>query len=126
MITKEEAKEMFLEESKEHLESLKPILLELKALLPASDKQKVYSVYRAAHSIKGTASFLAFQNITKLAKAMESVMGKVRDGEKNLSESDFDTMINCAEKMETMIDEIDESEDLNIEEYLEVLHNLSS
>lgn len=59
----------FIEESKEHLETLEKGLLDLQATV--ADQERVNELFRAAHSVKGGAAMLGFTSIQKTAHRLE-------------------------------------------------------
>jgi two-component system chemotaxis sensor kinase CheA len=69
----------FVEESREHLLTLEEDILGLESDGKTVNDDLVNKVFRVAHSIKGTAAFLALDKIKDLAHAMESLLGLFRD-----------------------------------------------
>jgi two-component system chemotaxis sensor kinase CheA len=69
----------FVEESREHLLTLEEDILGLESDGKSVNDELVNKVFRVAHSIKGTAAFLALDKIKDLAHAMESLLGLFRD-----------------------------------------------
>jgi chemotaxis protein histidine kinase CheA len=59
----------FIEEAKEHLETLEKGLLDLKSAL--ADTETVNEMFRAAHSVKGGAAMLGFDSIKTTAHRLE-------------------------------------------------------
>ena len=62
---------LFIQEAGEHLETLEADLLQLEN--NPRDAQRLNRIFRAAHSIKGTAGFFGLTPITDLARVMQSV-----------------------------------------------------
>lgn len=65
----EEIVRFFIEEGKEHLDTLERGLLDLKASM--KDPEMVNEMFRAAHSVKGGAAMLGFSSIQKTAHRLE-------------------------------------------------------
>lgn len=65
----EEIIRFFIEEGKEHLDTLERGLLDLKASM--KDPEMVNEMFRAAHSVKGGAAMLGFSSIQKTAHRLE-------------------------------------------------------
>ncbi|PSB04876.1 Hpt domain-containing protein [Merismopedia glauca] len=61
----------FIEEAKEHLETLEKGILDLENAI--QDSERVNEMFRAAHSIKGGAAMLGFDSIKKVAHRFEDV-----------------------------------------------------
>ncbi|MGB5768251.1 MAG: Hpt domain-containing protein [Crocosphaera sp.] len=59
----------FIEEAKEHLETLETGLLELSSVV--EDQERLNEMFRAAHSIKGGAAMLGYGSIQKIAHRLE-------------------------------------------------------
>lgn len=59
----------FIEEAKEHLQTLEQGILQLSAV--ASDAERVNEMFRAAHSVKGGAAMLGYNSIQKTAHRLE-------------------------------------------------------
>jgi chemotaxis protein histidine kinase CheA len=59
----------FIEEAKEHLDTIEQSLLNLK--LTVTDADQLNELFRAAHSIKGGAAMLGFQSIQKIGHHLE-------------------------------------------------------
>jgi len=59
----------FIEEAKEHLDTLEKGILELSAVM--QDTERVNELFRAAHSIKGGAAMLGYNSIQKVAHRLE-------------------------------------------------------
>ncbi len=59
----------FIEEAKEHLETLERGILELSSVI--EDSERVNEMFRAAHSIKGGAAMLGYGSIQKTAHRLE-------------------------------------------------------
>ena len=79
----------FIEEAKEHLDTIEKGLLDLSAVV--KDPDTVNEMFRAAHSVKGGAAMLGFGSIQKTAHRLE-------DGFKILKEND----INVDRNLETL------------------------
>ncbi|RMF26413.1 MAG: histidine kinase [Cyanobacteria bacterium J083] len=59
----------FIEEAKEHLQTLEQGILQLSAV--AQDPERVNEMFRAAHSVKGGAAMLGYNSIQKTAHRLE-------------------------------------------------------
>lgn len=59
----------FIEEAKEHLETLERGILELSAVM--DDSERLNEMFRAAHSIKGGAAMLGYSSIQKISHRLE-------------------------------------------------------
>jgi len=68
----------FLVESTENLEQLDRDLVALES--NPADREKLASIFRTIHTIKGTCGFLGFSKLEKVAHAGESLLSRLRDG----------------------------------------------
>ncbi len=74
----------FIEEAKEHLETLEQGLLDLSTA--GEDSEQVDELFRAAHSIKGGGAMLGYGSIQKTAHRLEDAFKVFRDGKVNVDE----------------------------------------
>jgi chemotaxis protein histidine kinase CheA len=67
----------FIEEAKEHLETLERGILELSSVI--EDPERVNEMFRAAHSIKGGAAMLGYGSIQKTAHRLEDAFKVLKE-----------------------------------------------
>ena len=79
-----EGRQIFAEESSELLEQSESILLKLEDE-PDSD-ELINDLFRAVHTIKGSAGIFGFDDVVSFTHVAESVMGRLRDKEISLDE----------------------------------------
>lgn len=72
---------MFVEDTREHLADIETALMDMERGGADIDEELVNKVFRAAHSIKGGASFLNLNNIRDLAHKLENILHMVRNRE---------------------------------------------
>jgi two-component system chemotaxis sensor kinase CheA len=75
---RETYRETYREESRELLEKLEKLALELAAA--PGDPRPVPEMFRALHTIKGTAAMFEYEEVAKIAHALESLFANIRDG----------------------------------------------
>ncbi|MGC9504245.1 Hpt domain-containing protein [Baaleninema sp.] len=78
----EEIVRFFIEEGKEHLNTLENGLLDLQATV--KDPEQVNELFRAAHSVKGGAAMLGYGSIQKVAHRLEDYFKVLRDNPINV------------------------------------------
>lgn len=83
MIDDAELRTLFQAESEEHLQSLETGLLQLEA--EPRDAACLETVFRAAHSLKGSARMLGVEGLESLAHHFEDELGAARRGRRVLS-----------------------------------------
>ena len=74
----------FLEESEENLDQLDQDFVSLEQ--DPHDLERLDSIYRAIHTIKGTSGFFGFSKLGAVAHAAENLLSRLRDGDITLNE----------------------------------------
>ncbi|MDM8533100.1 chemotaxis protein CheA [Clostridiaceae bacterium HSG29] len=96
--------EIFIDESKEHLQEMNQILLELEN---KPDNLKLLdAIFRIAHTIKGMAGTMGYSKITNLTHKMESLMHEVRTGKVKVSEKIVDILFECFDALEEYVENL--------------------
>ena len=70
--------EIFIDETKEHLQSLNEQLLIIEKEPENTDT--INEIFRAAHSLKGMAGTMGYKRMQKLTHQMENVFSEIRNG----------------------------------------------
>ncbi len=118
MIEDDDTLQMYIEESYEHLEDIETDLLAIEKAGGDFDTDLVNKVFRAAHSIKGGAGFVGLSNIKKLAHKIENVLGMMRGREISPQPEVINTILKAFDKLRFMIDDIENSEAIDIDEHI--------
>ncbi|MBN2722846.1 MAG: chemotaxis protein CheW [Deltaproteobacteria bacterium] len=103
----------FVVESSEHLSSVENELAALYGL--DGDLEIVNRIFRAVHSVKGAAGFFGLTKINRLSHTMESLLMKIRDGERNYDNLTLDILVKCNDRLVRMLEKIETSEEENID-----------
>jgi len=106
----------FMDEAPEYLEMLDEGLLAFEsqagdgaiALDTPEDQERMNSMFRAAHSLKGLSAALGFDTIRDLTHVMENLFDQVRMGNKSLTSSCFETLFSVFDKLRQLIAELEE------------------
>jgi two-component system chemotaxis sensor kinase CheA len=114
----------FVMESREHLNSIEPDLLSMEEGGATVSQELINRVFRAIHSVKGGAGFLAFNSLKNLSHIMESVLMLVRDGKLTLTPEIVDVLLRGVDKLRTMLDDIANSEGVPCAEEIEMLQKI--
>ena len=109
MIQNDEFIQDFVQEAKAHVESVESGLLELNE--DFRNPETVNNIFRAVHSIKGTAGFFNLQKIIILSHAMENIFGEVRSGSLNITADRIDTLLQANDMLRVMVDDVYKSEE---------------
>lgn len=94
----------FLTESGELLEELDADLVELESA--SDDPDLLNKVFRALHTIKGSASFLALAPIVSIAHAAEDALNAARRGELAIDREVMDRLLEAIDLLRTQFDEL--------------------
>lgn len=97
--------ESFFVETHEILERLGQDLLSLEK--KSSDSELHNSIFRAVHTIKGTSSFLGFEQMTELAHSFEDVLNKLRNKELTVTPAFIDVLFEAYDLMKVLLQRIE-------------------
>ena len=115
---------MFLEDTKEHLADIETDLLDIEEAGPDYDPELVNKVFRTAHSIKGSAGFLALDTIRDLSHKIESVLDMVRSREIVPDSPVVNVILRAFDRLQELVDNVQDSESMDISEHVAALTNL--
>ncbi|MDP1539643.1 MAG: chemotaxis protein CheW [Moraxellaceae bacterium] len=82
---------IFFEEAQEHLDSMESLLLALDVGNP--EDEQLNAIFRAAHSIKGSASTFGFPDMAAVTHELETLLDRVRKKELALTEEIVDVTL---------------------------------
>lgn len=97
----QEILEDFLVEAFELIEQLDQNLVELES--NPDDLELLNSIFRVAHTIKGSSSFLNFDVLTGLKHHMEDVLNKARHGDLKLTPEVMDVVLESIDLMKSLL-----------------------
>lgn len=115
---------MFLEDTREHLADIETDLLDIEEAGPDFDPELVNKVFRTAHSIKGSAGFLALDNIRDLSHKIENVLDMIRSNEMVPTSDVVNVILRAFDRLQELVDNVHESESMDISEHVEALTEL--
>lgn len=95
---------MFIDESNDHLQSLNEKMLELES--SPADLGIVQVIFRSAHTLKGMAATMGFEDLAALTHQMENVLDLVRNEKLAMQEFIFDTLFKSLDALESMVQDI--------------------
>lgn len=99
--------EIFLDETKEHLQNLNTQILELES--DPENMDTINEIFRAAHSLKGMAGTMGFKRMQNLTHDMENVFSEVRTGNIKVQPEMIDVLFQCLDALEEYTDNIQTS-----------------
>ncbi len=94
----------FLTESGELLEQLEGDLVQLEA--DSQDPEMLNQVFRALHTIKGSASFLDLKNLVAIAHCTESALNAARNQEIVIGKGEMDLLLEAIDVLKVQFDEL--------------------
>ena len=101
--------EIFVEETKEHLQSLSDNLLILEK--EPENKDTINEIFRAAHSLKGMAGTMGYKRMQSLTHNMENVFSEIRNDKMKVTSELVDTLFQCLDALEAYLDNIINTQD---------------
>ena len=99
-----EIMEDFLIEAFELIEQIDHDLVELEA--NPEDLELLNRIFRVAHTVKGSSSFLNFDVLTELTHHMEDVLNKARKGELKITPDIMDVVLESVDMMKRLLESI--------------------
>jgi two-component system chemotaxis sensor kinase CheA len=78
MMDMSQYKDLFVSEAKEHLNGMGDAVVALEK--DPGDREKINTLFRMAHSLKGMGASMGYNDIADLSHTMEDLMHKVREG----------------------------------------------
>ena len=103
MIEDIEMQELFKIESEEHLQLINEGLLHLEKF--PEDEKALETVFREAHSLKGSSRMLGLVDIEMLAHRFEDILAQAKKGDITLTSKIIDTMYACLDVVRTLVTE---------------------
>lgn len=116
---------MFLEESMDNLQTLNESLLQLEQ--EPNDIDKLNEIFRVAHTIKGMAATMGFNQMAELTHKMEDVLSEFRDGELKVTQKVVTVLFKCLDTLEQMVNNISDGVEgeVTIEDIIKELESIT-
>lgn len=96
--------EVFIEESREHIQSCNENLLKLEN--DPDNLELINEVFRSAHTLKGMSATMGFEDMANLTHQMENVLHGVRNGKYKFSSELLDIIFMAIDHLESMVNSI--------------------
>jgi len=116
--------EIFIEETKEHLQSLNVHLLVLET--EPENVETINEIFRAAHSLKGMAGTMGYKRMQRLTHDMENVFSEIRNGKMNVTADLVDVLFKGLDALEGYLTNIQQSSDEGTEDYEDIINQLNN
>lgn len=116
--------EIFIDETKEHLQSLNEQLLILEKEPDNTDT--INEIFRAAHSLKGMAGTMGFKRMQRLTHDMENVFSEIRNGKMTVKANLVDVLFRGLDALENYLSCILETSDEGTEDNEDIINDLNA
>ena len=101
--------DMFIEESKEHLQAINANLLLLEN--DPTNIQIVNEIFRSAHTLKGMSATMGFEDMASLTHEAENVLDLIRNNKLTINSDIMDVIFQSVDLIESMVIHITEGGD---------------
>ncbi len=99
--------EIFLDETKEHLQNLNTQIMDLEQ--SPENMDTINEIFRAAHSLKGMAGTMGYKRMQALTHDMENVFSEVRNGTFKVQPDMIDVLFKCLDALEEYLENIQQT-----------------
>ncbi|MCC2528963.1 chemotaxis protein CheA [Bacillus sp. FSL K6-1012] len=96
--------DVFIDESKEHLQTCNEKLLLLEK--DPTDLQLVHDIFRAAHTLKGMSATMGYTDLAHLTHLLENVLDAFRNGDMAVTSDWMDILFEALDHLEAMVQSI--------------------
>lgn len=116
--------EIFIDETKEHLQNLSDQLMVLEQ--EPENMDVINEIFRAAHSLKGMAGTMGFKRMQRLTHDMENVFQEIRSENMKVESELIDVLFRALDALEAYLNEIMETANEGTEENEEIVNTLNA
>ena len=92
--------EFFIPEAEEHLQIVQDCLLTIES---TPDPDTIHRLFRAMHTVKGSAAQVGLQRISRVAHSAEDLIGRLRDGELKPNQRVIDLCLESVDALKKFI-----------------------
>ena len=115
-------RELFVQEALEHLENLNQNLLKYEE--EPNSKELVDNLFRSAHSLKGMAATMGYEQILEICKSIEEVFDRFRQNEEKITAETGNVLFYGIDLLKQLVQ--DEKKTIDLQEFLNYLKDPSS
>jgi two-component system, chemotaxis family, sensor kinase CheA len=98
----DEGRQIFVDESRDLIRSMEEALLTLEG--QPDDEEAMNALFRAAHTIKGSAGLFPFNGIVSFTHVLENVLDRVRAGHQVLDSGLMELALRCSDHVGALLD----------------------
>ncbi|MCL2443493.1 MAG: chemotaxis protein CheA [Treponema sp.] len=113
----------FKDEAKTHVEKIEAAFLNINTLI--NNPKLMNNVFRAAHSLKGAASFFSLGKIVAVAHELESVFSQIKNGDLEITDELIDIVLQSVDCLKELIDNTQNDKAISISQLLNTLKKIS-
>ena len=117
---------LFIEDSQDNMSGIENNLLAIEAGGEEIDDELVNKVFRAVHSVKGSAGFMGLKNIKELAHGMENILNLIRKKQMVPEPNVISVLLKSADVLSGLIKDAGSSNKANISEQLKKLKSAAT
>lgn len=99
----------FLTETSESMDVLDVELVKLEQ--NPNDPELLSNIFRLVHTIKGTCGFLGLPRLESVAHAGENILGKIRDGDIEVTPDAVSLVLQCLDQIKSLLVELEANEE---------------
>ena len=114
----------FEAEARAHIEKIEASFLDIASL--QNEPKLMNSVFRTAHSLKGTAGFFFLDKIVAVAHELESVFTQIKDGNLQIDSEIADIVLQSVDCLRDLVDNIHSDETIDTTMLIETLKKYST
>lgn len=116
--------DLFIDETKEHLQSLNEHVLVLEK--EPEDEDTINEIFRAAHTLKGMAGTMGFTRMQRLTHDLENVFSEIRNGNMKANAKLIDVLFRGLDALESYLDVISSEGNEGTEDNEDIIEDLNS
>ena len=115
--------ELFIDETKEHLQSLNEHILELEKD-PEND-DTINEIFRAAHTLKGMSGTMGYTRMQRLTHDLENVFSEIRNGNMKANEKLVDILFRGLDALESYLEVVSSTGSEGTEDNEDIINDLN-
>lgn len=95
---------IFVNDSQEHLQRMNELLLQLEQ--HPDDPQAIDALFRSAHSIKGMSTTMGFEELTRIAHLLESLLHPLRGPGQRVDRQAIDVLSRGVDQLRQLVAQV--------------------
>ena len=116
--------DLFIDETKEHLQSLNEHILVLEK--DSENADTINEIFRTAHTLKGMAGTMGFTRMQRLTHDMENVFSEIRNGNMKANAKLIDVLFRGLDALESYLDVISSEANEGTEDNEDIIQDLNA